>query len=134
MQEVAAGAGSHDDGQFAGAAIERVAPAILGVAPGDRVIADTGRICIDGRMIEVHGDLPRRTAGRIGAGHRQRARRRLAWRSRKTECQCGNRRDLSATSQNFSVATDTNERSQAASELDDMRATALHDIHDLRRA
>ena len=32
------------------------------------------------------------------------------------------------------MATDTSEASQAVSELDDMRATALHDIHDLRRA
>jgi hypothetical protein len=32
------------------------------------------------------------------------------------------------------MATDTSEGSQAATELDEMRATALHDIHDLRRA
>jgi len=32
------------------------------------------------------------------------------------------------------MATDTSEASQALSELDDMRATALHDIHDLTRA
>jgi hypothetical protein len=32
------------------------------------------------------------------------------------------------------MATDTSEASQAVSELDDMRATALRDIHDLRRA
>jgi hypothetical protein len=37
-------------------------------------------------------------------------------------------------SQNISIPTDMSEGSQAAAELDDMRATALHAIHDLGRA
>src|SRR5579863_261228 len=42
-------------------------------------------------MLEVDGNLPGRAAGGIAAGHRQSARRSLAWRGHNAESQDGNR-------------------------------------------
>src|ERR1700722_18811088 len=78
VQEVAAGAGGHDDGQFAGPEIERVIAAVLTVTPGNLGVAEARRIGIDGRLVIVDADLPRRTAGRIGAGDHGRVRVRLS--------------------------------------------------------
>src|SRR5579863_2812088 len=65
VDEVAAGAGCHDNGQFAGLAVERIVATVLGVAPGNFTITDLSGIGIDRCVVVVDADFPGPAAGRI---------------------------------------------------------------------
>src|SRR5271170_2790003 len=71
VEEVSPGRRGQDDGQRPRLAVERVAPAVLGVAPRDFGFIDRGRIGVDGLEIVVDRNLPARAAERIGAGDRE---------------------------------------------------------------